>query len=100
MELREFLKHDYSASKVYVTFEEESSRSACCNRLMEGIIPSAMDIAFNLPQEYWFRGNNVLSIAEAPEPDAIHFNSVGMCSSEQISMQHVVMITMLFLFLM
>jgi hypothetical protein len=77
LEVLAFLGHEYFATKVYVTFDDEAARCACCNRLMQGAIPAQMNLAMDLPKEEWFRQANVLSLTEAPEPEAIHFNNVS-----------------------
>jgi hypothetical protein len=100
LECARYMEQEYYAVKVYVSFEDEAGRRACCNRLMQGFIPAQLNIAFDLPRADWFRGENVLSVKEPCEPEAVHFPMIGMCTPEQISMQHVVMTTFLALSLL
>ena len=74
-EIRELCKKEYSAQKVFVVFETEASQRACLKEMTIGTIPALMDTAMNIPEAMRFRGTNILSVNEAPEPtDVIWVN--------------------------
>ena len=81
--------------------------------LQQGSIPASMDIAIGMEPDQYFRGKDptcggkhpnakrgeVLDLEEAPEPEEIYFENVGLASPEQRSMQKLVMLLWLFFFM-
>jgi hypothetical protein len=62
----------FAATKVFVVFEKEEVQRAALAQLTMGIIPAHFDtVSDDLPPSYIFRGTNVLSVREAPEPTDI-----------------------------
>jgi len=67
-EITELTKKTYECVKVFVIFETEAAQRACLKEMTVGTIPAMMEIAAHIPEHQRFRGTNVLSVVEAPEP--------------------------------
>jgi hypothetical protein len=67
----ELLDQSFPVTKVFVIFEDEAGQRNCLRQLSNGLIASMLDRADNLPEHLKFRGTNVLSVIEAPEPTEI-----------------------------
>jgi hypothetical protein len=89
----------FHAAKIFVSFETQVDHDHALDVLQQGAIPAALNQATDLDQSDWFRGTNVLSVCEAPEPDGIFFNNVGQSTMEQMAMQRLVMRLLLCFFM-
>jgi hypothetical protein len=99
MALHIMMREEYQVTKVYVTFEHQAGQRGALMALQQGTLPAALDIAIGLPAEKFFRAGTeharVLDLKQAPEPGEILFQNTGLASSEQRSMQKLVMLMFL-----
>ncbi|CAM9599348.1 unnamed protein product, partial [Phaeothamnion confervicola] len=72
----ELTKRQYSAVKVFVTFELEESQRKCLQAMTTGLIPAMMEHAGAIHDDLKFRGTNVLHITEAYEPSQVRWRNL------------------------
>ena len=70
-EIAALAKKEYECVKVFVVFETEEAQRSCLREMTVGVIPAMLEAAAHIPEHQRFRGTNVLSINEAPEPTDI-----------------------------
>eukprot|EP00614_Pseudopedinella_elastica_P015916 CAMPEP_0172652422 /NCGR_PEP_ID=MMETSP1068-20121228/243303_1 /TAXON_ID=35684 /ORGANISM="Pseudopedinella elastica, Strain CCMP716" /LENGTH=836 /DNA_ID=CAMNT_0013466829 /DNA_START=321 /DNA_END=2832 /DNA_ORIENTATION=- len=78
----------YVPSKIFVTFETETGQRNCLKALSMGTLTAAFDWGKDkIPQEYLFKGQNVLSVQEAPEPNEVFWEDVDSTFMKRIKQQ-------------
>jgi hypothetical protein len=103
MAIESLMQQTYQVTSVFVTFEHEAHHRKALKTLQQGVLPAALDIAIGLPDDMLFRAGteeaHVLALREAPEPSEILYQHAGTASSEQRSMQQLVMLLFLACFM-
>eukprot|EP01041_Mallomonas_annulata_P006323 gene6323-12797_t len=66
----------YNTCRVYVTFEYEYNQRLCLETLRVPVLYSELDWNQNYRSNIAFRGDNILKVAEPPEPDDIVWSNV------------------------
>ena len=74
----------YEACKVFVVFEKETSQRRCLHQLTTGVVPAMMDSVTSIPDRFRFRGKNVLSVREAPEPTDVIWQNLEVSFKYQL----------------
>jgi hypothetical protein len=75
---------EYPVSRVYVSFETEEDQCHCLSALKIPDLYSKFDIKEGIiDSKHFFRGDNVLSVKEPPEPDNILWQNVELTSGEK-----------------
>lgn len=76
---------DYPVCRVYVTFESEEDQAHCLSALKMPDLYSRFDIGHGvIDPQHFFRGQNVLSVTEPPEPDNILWYNVELTDGEKL----------------
>ncbi|GMH93040.1 hypothetical protein TrVE_jg7780 [Triparma verrucosa] len=89
---KEAIDKNFTAARVFVVFENEKSQRRCLQRLTTGTIPAALEWVGELPPHMIFRGTNVLSVCEAPEPTDVIWENLETPLKHQIIEQTMTLI--------
>ena len=65
----------FTATKVFITFNDEKSQRKCLRKLAVGLVPAWLDLKSSLEEEYHLDGN-VLHVREAPEPSTVIYENL------------------------
>jgi hypothetical protein len=84
---------------VYITFNTEEQQRKFLGDFSQGMVATMLDISFDLPVEKWFLKQKVLAIEQAMEPEALFYENIGLATAERQSIQQVVMLFCLFVFM-
>jgi hypothetical protein len=70
-------EQSFPVCRVFVTFEKEKDAVHTLNTLRVGLLPAMLDmVPSDFKKEHKFRGNNVLEIARAPEPESLIWENI------------------------
>lgn len=75
--IRKLVERDYEVSDVFVTFETEAGQRKALESLSVGKLSLFCNRA-NIPDYCKFRGEDILDIIEAPEPNAVRWMDLAM----------------------
>jgi hypothetical protein len=78
----------YVPSKVFITFETEIAQRRCLKALSQGLITAAFDMGKDkMDPAYVFKGTNVLSVKESPEPSEVFWEDVQCTFKSRVKQQ-------------
>ena len=75
-QLAQACKLDYSACRVFVSFETEKEQRLCLNELSTSYMESIFDISSGSKSRAKFRDTSVLSLSESAEPNNIQWRNL------------------------
>jgi hypothetical protein len=68
---------NFVPSKIFITFETEQAQRRCLKALSQGLLTAAFDKGRDkMDANHIFKGTNVLSVLEAPEPSEVFYEDV------------------------
>ena len=82
-------KH-YPVSAIFCIFEKEAGQRACLSQLSNGLWAAVIDDHASLPERFRWRGTNVLSVHEAPEPTEIMWAKLCVRSNTEVCLRSLV----------
>ena len=81
--IEELCRGTFIAKKVFVVFDTEGAQRSCLREMSVGTIPAILNQA-DLPEHQKFRGTNILSVSEAPEPTDVIWENLETSLVHQI----------------
>jgi len=79
---------NFPPSKVFITFETEQAQRRCLRALSQGTLVAAFDMNRDkMDPAHIFKGTNVLSVLEAPEPMEVFYEDVQVDFQTRVRQQ-------------